>query len=176
MATNYPPEVVDSAMKLWAQSGGTLGWSDIARRLNEIYGIKVAANTVKSWYQRGIPISWNEFLERYNARLYENQAKRLAEEAAEVREHTWIALRSMFKIIGKEIQKYAEGKIELKWRSADALFQTYLSVVKEYYRIFGDNDKEIQALLKSMPEEARRKLEEELGEVEQATVRGAPEA
>jgi len=168
MGYSYSPEIIDAAMKMWAQSGGVMGWTDIARRLHEVYGVKVSANTVKSWHDKGVPIDWHEFRDRFNARLYENQAKRLAEEAAEVREQTWIALRSMFKILSKEVQRYAEGDLHLKWRSADALINSFLSVVKEYHRIFGDPTKEIQALIEAMPESAREQLRQELESVEPA--------
>jgi len=159
---SYSPEIIEAAMRMWAQANGAIGWSELARRINDRFGVKVAANTVKGWYERGVPVSWQEFLARYQAHLYESQAKRLAEEAAEVREHTWIALRSMFQILSKEVQQYAEGELKLKWRSADALFQAYLNVVKEYYRIFGDNSKAIEEIVRQMPEEARAALKREL--------------
>jgi len=158
---SYSPELPDAAMKIWAQNNRP-GWSEIARRVNEMFGKRVAPQTIKGWHDRGVPMNWEEFESRYKSHLYMNEAVRLAEESAEVREDTWVAMKSMMRKMSADMQQILDGELELRYRSADAFYTTYLRVITQYYKLFGENNEElIKGLLAKLPEDKLAELKKE---------------
>lgn len=148
----YPSEIQDAAMKIWVQ-GNRPTWTEVARRVNEAFNVSVKPHTVKSWYEKEIPMNWEEFEKRYKAKIYMSEAERLADEAAEVREHTWRALRAMFSKMADDMVKWKTGELEMKYRSADGFVNAFLKVIQAYYNMFGDNEQYIKALLEKMPKD-----------------------
>lgn len=161
MAKTYSPEVQDAAMKIWAQ-GNRPSWAEVARRVNEMFQISVSPLTVHTWHDKKIPMDWEEFEKRYKSRLYQEEAERLANEAAEVREQVWKALRAMFSKMAGDMVKWQSGEMEIKYRSGEGFINSFLRVVQVYYQLFGDNEQFIKSLLEKMPKDELMEFKEML--------------
>lgn len=152
MGKSYSPDVQDMAMKIWVQ-GNRPPWTEVASRVNEMFSLSISPVTIRLWYDKKIPMDWEEFERRYKAKLYQQEAERLADEAAEVREQTWKALRAMFSKLAEDMVRWKSGEMDLKYRSGEGFINSFLRVVQVYYQIFGDNEQFIKALLERMPKD-----------------------
>jgi len=148
----HPPDVKDAAMKLWVQ-GNRPSWRELSRRVEEATGVKVYPATLRSWYENEIPMSWDVFEQRYKSIVYMNEAERLAREAAEVREHTWTAIRALFSKMIDDLSRWRSGEIDLQYRSADHFIAAFIKLLQTYNGMFGNPDSAIAALLEKIPKE-----------------------
>jgi len=167
---SYPPEIQDGAMRLWAQLNRP-SWSVLAAKVNEAFGVNLSSYTLRTWHRKGIPIKWEDFESRYKSRLYSREAERLADEAAQVRDQVWVAMRALFAKLTEDMRKWKDGELQMKYKSADAFVSAYSRIINAYYKMFGDNEKAIEALLRRMDS---AELAELVKETEQFS--GIPEA